>query len=426
MQGLGTFSWFEHHLNQTNHAQHYCAAPDLAPVPDGSTAGELIPELARYGLQQLIELEVAAVLGADRHERTEERLGYRNGYRSRSLTTQVGDIDLLIPKLRAGSFIPSILEPRRRIDQALYAVIMEAYIGGVSTRKVDSLVAALGSQSGISKSQVSRICQEIDQQVQAFLARPLESSSYAYVYLDATYLKGRLGKAQQVCSRAVVVAMGVNEDGRRELLGLKVGDSESETFWAEFISHLKERGLDGVKLVISDAHSGLTKAIRRQLQGSVWQRCRVHFARNLLQCVPKAHQGMVTAALRSVFAQETAEEIQSRWDDLAASLAERFPKAAGLMHEAKEDVLAFRHFPKEHWKKIWSTNLLERVNEEIKRRTRVVGIFPNDPAITRLVGAVLLEQHEHWQLEGRRMFSAESMATIPELGDIPTLQTLSA
>jgi putative transposase len=401
-------------------------ASSLAPLLDGSSAGELIPELATRGLQQLIELELAAFLGADWHERTEERLGHRNGYRPRTLTTQAGDLALQIPKLRAGSFLPTILEPRRRVDQALYAVIMEAYISGVSTRKVDSLVAALGSQSGISKSQVSRICQDIDQQVQAFLGRSLESNSYAYVYLDATYLKGRLGKAQQVCSRAVVVAMGVNEDGRRELLGLKVGDSESEPFWAEFISHLKERGLSGVKLVISDAHSGLTKAIRRQLQGSVWQRCRVHFARNLLQCVPKAHQGMVTAALRSVFAQESAEEIESRWDDLAASLAERFSKATALMHEAKEDVLAFRHFPKDHWRKIWSTNLLERVNEEIKRRTRVVGIFPNDASITRLVGAVLLEQHEHWQLEGRRMFSAESMATIPELGDIPTLQTLSA
>jgi transposase-like protein len=322
----------------------------------------LIHELARHGLQQLIELEVAAFLGADRHERTEERLGYRNGYRPRTLTTQVGDLALQIPKLRAGSFLASILEPRRRVDQALYAVIMEAYIGGVSTRKVDSLVAALGSQSGISKSQVSRICQEIDQQVQAFLSRPLESSSYAYVYLDATYLKGRLGKAQQVCSRAVVVAMGVNTDGRRELLGIKVGDSESETFWAEFISHLKKRGLAGVKLVISDAHSGLTKAIRRQLQGCVWQRCRVHFARNLLQYVPKAHQGMVTAALRSVFAQVSAAEIESRWDDLAASLAERFPNGAALMHEAREDVLAFRHFLKDDWRKIWSTNLLERVN----------------------------------------------------------------
>jgi transposase-like protein len=405
-------------------------ASALASLLDGSTAGELIPELARHGLQQLIELEVAAVLGADRHERSEERLGYRNGYRSRSLTTQVGDIDLLIPKLRAGSFLPSILEPRRRVDQALYAVIMEAYIGGVSTRKVDALVGALGSQSGISKSQVSRICQEIDQQVQAFLSRPLQESGYAYVYLDATYLKGRLGKALQVCSRAVVVAMGVNVDGRRELLGLKVGDSETEGFWSEFLASLKERGLTGVKLVISDAHVGLTKSIRRQLQGCVWQRCRVHFARNLLQRVPigeafsegVAHQGMVTAALRSVFAQENAGEILSRWDDLAASLIERFPKAAELMHEAREDVLAFRHFPQQHWRKVWSTNLLERVNEEIKRRTRVVGIFPNDAAITRLVGAVLLEQHEHWQLEGRRMFSAESMAAIPDLEALPALQ----
>jgi transposase-like protein len=404
----------------------YCASPDLAPLLDGSSAGELIPELARFGLQGLIEMEVAAVLGADRHERTEERLGYRNGYRPRKLTTQVGDIELQIPKLRTGSYLPSVLDPRRRVDKALYAVIMEAYINGVSTRKVDALVEALGSQSGISKSQVSRICQEIDQQVQAFLSRPLESNSYAYVYLDATYLKGRLGKALQVCSRAVVVAMGVNADGRRELLGIKVGDSETEAFWVQFISQLKERGLSGVKLVVSDAHVGLTKAIQRQLQGCVWQRCRVHFARNLLQRVPKAHQDMVTAALRSVFAQETAAEIEARWDDLAASLAERFPNAAALMHEAREDVLAFRHFPQAHWRKIWSTNLLERVNEEIKRRTRVVGIFPNDAAITRLVGAVLLEQDEHWQLEGRRMFSAESMAAIPELEDIPALLTASA
>jgi transposase-like protein len=216
--------------------------------------------------------------------------------------------------------------------------------------------------------------------------------------------------------------MGVNVDGRRELLGLKVGDSETEGFWSEFLASLKERGLTGVKLVISDAHVGLTKAIRRMFQGCCWQRCRVHFARNLLQRVPKAHQGMVTAALRSVFAQENAGEILSRWDDLVASLIEGFPKAAELMHEAREDVLAFRHFPQQHWRKVWSTNLLERVNEEIKRRTRVVGIFPNDAAITRLVGAVLLEQHEHWQLEGRRMFSAESMAAIEDLGALPALQ----
>jgi transposase-like protein len=400
----------------------HAAATELASLLDGTTAGELIPELVRRGLQQLIELEASAVIGAERHERSEERLGYRNGYRPRSLATQVGDIDLLIPKLRAGGFLPSILEPRRRVDQALYGVVMEAYIGGVSTRKVDALVAALGVQSGISRSQVSRICQDIDEQVQAFLNRSLQESGYAYVYLDATYLHGRLGKALQVCSRAVVVAMGCNADGRRELLGLKVGDSETEGFWSEFIASLKERGLTGVRLVVSDAHVGLTKAIRRQLQGCVWQRCRVHFARNLLQRVPRAHQGMVTAALRSVFAQEDTTEILTRWEDLAASLAERFPRATELMLEAREDVLAFRHFPQPHWRKIWSTNLLERVNEEIKRRTRVVGIFPNDAAITRLVGAVLLEQDEHWQLEGRRMFSAESMAAIPSLEDLPALQ----
>lgn len=400
------------------------ASTELAPLLDGSSAGELIPELVRHGLQQLIELEVAAVLGAERHERSEDRLGYRNGYRPRVLTTQAGDIDLLIPKLRTGGFLPSILEPRRRVDQALYGVVMEAYIGGISTRKVDTLVAALGVQSGISKSQVSRICQEIDQQVQAFLNRPLQESGYAYVYLDATYLHGRLGRALQVCSRAAVIAMGVNADGRRELLGLQVGDSETESFWSEFIGSLKERGLAGVKLVISDAHVGLTNAIRRMLQGCCWQRCRVHFARNLLQRVPKAHQGMVTAALRSVFSQEDAVGLVERWDDLAASLAERFPRAAELMAQAREDVLAFRHFPQQHWKKVWSTNLLERVNEEVKRRTRVVGIFPNDASITRLVGAVLLEQDEHWQLEGRRMFSAESMAAIPSLEELPAQPSL--
>ena len=244
---------------------------------------------------------------------------------------------------------------------------------------------------------------------------PLEASGYAYLYLDATYLHGRLGRAMQVCSRAVVVAMGVNADGRghRELLGLKVGDSESEGFWSQFIGSLKERGLSGVKLVISDAHSGLINAIRRMLRGSCWQRCRVHFARNLLQTVPKAHQEMVAAALRSVFAQQSKETVLEQWDQVSAMLAAKFPRAAELMVKASEDVLAFRHVPPQHWKKVWSTNLLERVNEEIKRRTRVVGIFPNDAAIERLVGAVLLEQDEHWQLEGRRMFSAESMAAIP-------------
>jgi putative transposase len=412
------------------------AASALAPLLDGSTAGELFPELVRHGLQQLIELEVAAVLGAERHERSDDRLGCRNGYRPRLRTTQAGDIDLRIPNLRSGSYLPSILEPRRRVDQALYGVVMEAYVGGISTRKVDSLLASLGAGSGISKSEVSRICAGIDVQVHAFLNRPLETSGYAYLYLDATYLHGRLGKAMEICSRAVVVAMGVNADGRRELLGIQVqvGDSETASFWGEFIGSLKERGLTGVKLVVSDAHVGLTNAIRRMLQGSCWQRCRVHFARNLLQRAPigeafsegVAHQGMVTAALRSVFVQEKASEIEARWDDLAASLTERFPKASELMAEAREDVLAFRYFSPQHWKKTWSTNLLERLNEEIKRRTRVVGIFPNDAAITRLVGAVLLEQDEHWQLEGRRMFSAESMAVIPSLAELPAQPEVDA
>jgi putative transposase len=291
---------------------------------------------------------------------------------------------------------------------------MEAYVAGVSTRKVDALVAALGSQSGISKSQVSRICQDIDQQVQAFLGRSLESSSYAYVYLDATYLKGRLGKAQQVCSRAVVVAMGVNEDGRRELLGIKVGDSESEPFWAEFISHLKERGLSGVKLVISDAHSGLTKAIRRQLQGCSWQRCRVHFLRNLLSHVPKAGQDMVAAAMKAVFVIQAPDQVRAHWQRVTEMLRKQFPTAVPVMEAARDDVLAFLHFPQEHWRKIWSTNPLERLNKEIKRRTNVVGIFPNDPAIVRLVGSQLLEQQEEWQLERRRFFSEATMAKIPE------------
>jgi transposase-like protein len=278
-------------------------------------------------------------------------------------------------------------------------------------------VAAIGSQAGISRSEVSRICQGLDAQIQAFLERPLDGSRYPYLYLDATYLHGRLGKTLQVCSRAVVVAMGVNADGRRELLGLQVGDSESEPFWRQFLGSLRQRGLAGVRLVVSDAHVGLTKAVGRMFQGCSWQRCRVHFARNLLQTVPRAQQEMVAAALRSVFTQQGRTAVEEQWDQVSAMLAAKFPRAAELMDTAREDVLAFRHFPASHWRKLWSTNLLERVNEEIKRRTKVVGIFPNDAAIVRLVGAVLLEQDEHWQLEGRRMFSLDSMATIPPAAD---------
>jgi transposase-like protein len=303
---------------------------------------------------------------------------------------------------------------------------MEAYVSGVSTRKVDELVAALGCDSGISKSEVSRICQGLDTQVQAFLNRPLETSCHPYVYLDATYLHGRDPARKQVISRALIVAVGITATGQREVLGIEVGDSEDEAFWTAFLRRLRERGLSGVQLVISDAHAGLKKAIARCCQGTGWQRCRVHFARNLLVKVPKGSQDMVAAALRSVFVQPEAQAVEQQWEQVITMLSEKFHAAAALMEQAREDVLAFRTFPTEHWRKIWSTNPLERLNKEIKRRTRVVGIFPNDAAITRLVGAVLLEQDEHWQLEGRRMFSAESMAAIPELEVLPALQTASA
>jgi len=395
----------------------HSAATELEQLLGSGTAGELIPELVRQGLQALIEAEATTALGADRHQRTDQRRGHRNGSRDRLLTTTAGDIQLRIPRFRTGSFFPSLLEPRRRVDRALWAVVMEAYVSGVSTRKVDELVAALGCESGISKSEVSRICQGLDVQVQAFLNRPLEFSRYPYVYLDATYLHGRDPARKQVISRAVIVAVGITASGQREVLGIEVGDSEDEAFWTAFLRRLKERGLTGVRLAISDAHAGLKKAIARCFQGCSWQRCRVHFARNLLVKVPKASQDMVAAALRSVFVQQEATAVAAQWDQVITMLTEKFPAAAALMAQAKDDVLAFRSSPPEHWRKIWSTNPLERLNKEIKRRTRVVGIFPNDAAIIRLVGALLLEQQEEWQLEGRRVFSELSMAKLDSSND---------
>ena len=402
------------------------AATELAQLLGSGTAGELIPELVRQGLQALIEAEAAAALGADRHQRTAERRGHRNGSRDRLLATPAGDIQLRIPRFRTGSFFPSLLEPRRRVDRALWAVVMEAYVSGVSTRKVDELVVALGCESGISKSEVSRICQGLDTQVQAFLNRPLEFSRYPYLYLDATYLHGRDQARKQVISRAVIVAVGITATGQREVLGIEVGDSEDETFWTAFLRRLRERGLSGVQLVISDAHAGLKKAIARCCQGCSWQRCRVHFARNLLAKVPKGSQDMVAAALRSVFVQADAQAVEQQWDQVIAMLIEKFPAAAALMEQAREDVLAFRSFPPEHWRKIWSTNPLERLNKEIKRRTRVVGIFPNDAAIIRLVGALLLEQQEEWQLDGRRVFSELSMAKLDKTSESVQDQSTAA
>jgi putative transposase len=352
---------------------------------------DLIKESVRLVCQELIETELSASIGAERYERTGERSNERNGHRSRTLTTKAGDIDLAIPKLRRGSFFPSILEPRRRIDQALYAVVMEAYVHGVSTRAVDDLVEAMGSKAGISKSEVSRICVGLDEAVGAFRGRRLDHVRFPYIWLDATYLHVR--SDHQVTSKAVVVATGVTEDGRREILGVEIGDSEDEAFWREFLRSLKRRGLAGVRLVISDQHAGLVSAIGRCFQGAAHQRCRVHFARNLMANIPKGHQEMVSAAFRTIFAQVSPEEI-----------------SAALMGRAKEEVLAFRTFPPVHWRQIWSTNPLERLNKEIKRRSRVVGIFPNEAAAIRLTGAVVLDINDEWASAERRYFSEASMA----------------
>lgn len=395
----------------------------LSDLLDAFRAGDgvdLIRESVRLVLQELIEVEAAEAIGAARYERTDSRVTERNGHRPRLLATQAGDIELGIPKLRTGSFFPSILEPRRRIDRALHAVVMEAYVSGVSTRSVDDLVAALGINSGISKTEVSRICAELDVAVGAFRTRDLDHILFPYVYLDATYLHVR--DDHHVVSEAVIVATGITAEGNREVLGLDIGDSEDEVFWRGFLRTLKSRGLGGVQLVISDQHACLVAAIRRCFQGAAHQRCRVHFARNLLATIPKAHQDMVAALFRTSFAGIDAETVEAQWDHVAATLAERWPKAAQLMHTARAEVLAFTAFPQVHWRKIWSTNPLERVNKEIKRRSRVVGIFPNEAAAVRLVGAVLIDLHDDWIATERRYLSEGSMAKLyPDRDNDPTV-----
>ena len=387
------------------------AASDLLDAFRAGDGVDLIREAVQLVLQELIETEATEHIGADRYERCDARVTDRNGHRPRLVATQAGDVELRIPKLRKGSFFPSILEPRRRIDQALYAVVMEAYVAGVSTRAVDDLVAALGVDSGISKSEVSRICSGLDEIVDAFRTRPLDHIEFPYVYLDATYLHVR-NDTSQVTSMAVVVATGISADGAREILGCDIGDSEDETFWRGFLRSLKARGLGGVQLVISDQHTGLVAALRRSFQGAAHQRCRVHFARNLLSLVPRSHQDMVAAVFRTIFAQPDADAVSATWDQVADQLASRFPKIGPLMDTAKAEVLAFSGFPRAHWQKIWSTNPLERINKEIKRRSRVVGIFPNQAAVIRLVGAVLADMHDEWQAGERRYLSEASMASL--------------
>jgi transposase-like protein len=369
--------------------------------------------------QALIEAELTAVIGAGPHERTETRTAQRNGSRPRVLTTTAGDLELRIPKLRAGSFFPSLLERRRRIDQALFAVVMEAYLHGVSTRKVDDLVRALGADTGISKSEVSRICADLDADVAAFRDRPLAEVEFPYLFLDACFGKARVGgdrrgRGSRVTGQAVVIATGISADGRREILGFDVGDAESGVFWTGFLRSLKARGLSGVALVTSDAHTGLKAAIGSILLGAAWQRCRIHAGRNIVDAVPKGHADMVAAAVRTIFAQPDQPSVRAQLHTIAGMLGKKFPKVETMLRDSADELTAFAAFPVDHWRKIWSTNGLERVNREIKRRIDVVGVFPNPPALARLAGAVLAEIHDEWQVSDRRYLSEASMAKLHE------------
>ena len=385
--------------------------------PNNLTTLNRIRQAAETIYQALIEAELTAVIGAHPHQRTETRTGMRNGYRPRTVTTTAGDLELKIPRLRAGSFFPSLLERRRRVDQSLFAVIMEAYLHGTSTRKVDDLVKALGADSGISKSEVSGICADLDAEVAVFRDRSLAGMAFRYVFLDATYCKARVN--HRVVSQAVVVATGVAADGHREVLGFDVGDSEDGAFWTAFLRSLKARGLAGVQLVISDSHAGLKAAIGSVLLGAAWQRCRVHFLRNVLAQVPRGSAEMVAATIRTIFAQPSAAQVRDQLGVIAAMLGRQFPRVESMLLDAADDVTAFAAFPLGHWKKIWSTSPLERLNKEIKRRTNVVGVFPNPAALLRLAGAVLVEAHDEWQVGERRYLSEGSMTLLAKQAESP-------
>lgn len=375
--------------------------------------GDFLRNALREMLHEVMRSEVAALCNADHGERTADRLNSRNGTRERDFETRVGTIPLAIPRVRQGSYFPSFLEPRRRWEQAFVNVVAEAYVQGVSTRKVEELIEAMGAK-GMSKSEVSRMAGVLDEQVAAFRERPLEGE-FPYVWLDAMYLKVRDGK--HVVSRAVLVAFGVNQDGYREVLGVGVANNEMESAWRSFLAGLVQRGLRGVRMVVSDAHSGLRKAIQAVLNGTTWQRCYVHFIREMLGRVPKSAQGFVAAALRTVFQQTCIEHAQEAMTKVLATLDERYPKVAELVRNAEDDVLAYFAFPEAHRRQIRSTNPLERLNKELRRRTRVVGIFPTEASVLRLVGMLLVEQHEEWSVGDRRYFSVSSMS---QLSSAPT------
>jgi len=372
---------------------------------------DLLREGVRVLAQAVMETEVSGQIGAAPYERSTERVAYRNGYRTRTWDTRVGTIELKIPKVTAGAYFPSLLEPRRRAEKALHAVVVEAYVKGVSTRKVDDLVRALGID-GISRSEVSRICKVLDEEVKTFLQRPIEGE-HPYVWLDATFHKVR--QDGRVISVATVVAIGVNDQGQRTILGAATGQSEDHQFWTSFLRTLIRRGLKGVLLVISDAHEGLRQAIAKIFSGATWQRCRVHFMRNLLARVPKGAQDTVAAVVRSVFSAPDHATAMTQLHDVARMLEPRFPQAAELLQDSAEDLLAHMHFPREHRRRLHSTNPIERLHKEVKRRTRVVGIFPTTDSLMRMVGTLLSEQDDEWQVSDRRYFSIGSMAKVNEL-----------
>jgi len=378
----------------------------LLELVEQQADGDLVREMLAFAADRIMEAEVETRTGAAKGARSPLREVQRNGYRDRDWDTRAGRIALEIPKLRKGSYLPSFIEPRRTAEKALVAVIQEAYVHGVSTRSVDDLVKAMGA-GGMSKSQVSRLCAEIDERVNAFLNRPLEGA-WPYLWLDATYVKVREGG--RIISRAVIVAVAVNEDGKREVLGIATGPSEAETFWTDFLRSLADRGLRGVKLVIADDHKGLRAAARRVFNAT-HQRCRVHWMRNALAHAPAKQRPAVAAMLKTIFAQESKAEAEAQWDTVADALREKQDKLGTFMDASRDDVLAYMDFPREHWTQIASTNPLERVNREIKRRTDVVGIFPNDEAIIRLVGAIMLETNDEWTV-ARRYMSLETLARV--------------
>lgn len=366
--------------------------------------GDFLREGLELLSQMLIEVEAEQQIGAGRHERSETRTNWRNGYRRRRWETRLGEVELAIPKLRNGSFFPSLLEPRKRSEKALLAVVQEAYVKGVSTRKVDALVKSLGL-TGIDKSKVSRICKELDAQVSQFRQRPLQSA-YPYVWLDALVLKVR--ENGRVVSLALVIAIGVDEQGERHVLGFDLGAGESDAFWLDFLRSLRRRGLERVELVVSDAHEGLKAALDQVFSGAAWQRCTVHFMRNVLAQIARKDRKQVAAVLKLIFVQPDHELAGAYLQRVAMAMQPRWPKAAEMLLDAEDEILVYKTFPQPQQRSLHSTNPLERLNREVRRRTRVVGVFPDRPSVFRLAGTLLLEQNEEWQA-GRRYFSQESM-----------------